>query len=265
MGRKKKEQNGLNSNFYFGEKEEKAVIDYNDLSLSIEERNEIFEKILYKPLRKMVTSIVRKYPKYIPKELGDGEEALMELEQMAFYHTFTNINKYKPGKLNKKGEKVKAYSYLGTICRNWVKNYSKDTYKKDMSGIDINELHEELEEDINFSYELRLKEQDEYSYEVLLKKLIQKMEDIILHNRELKTNEIKVGEGIILIFDNWSKIIENEDELVKTSNFFTKKKVFEMLKNITNLSSKDIRSSLKVFKDLYFLTKEDTDEENEFI
>ena len=49
---------------YFGEREEKAVLDYIN-SDSQEEKNRIYNEILIEPFRKMKESILRRYPIHI--------------------------------------------------------------------------------------------------------------------------------------------------------------------------------------------------------
>ena len=49
---------------YFAEREEQAVVDYIN-STSFDERNRIYNEILIEPFRKMIQSILRRYPIHI--------------------------------------------------------------------------------------------------------------------------------------------------------------------------------------------------------
>ena len=88
MGRKKKNQN-KEDKIYFGEREEKAVIDYNN-SDSLEEKNLIYEKILKRPFRIMVESIIRRYPIHM------GGYDITEVESNALSHLIEHMIKYDP-------------------------------------------------------------------------------------------------------------------------------------------------------------------------
>src|SRR6056300_509233 len=92
---------------YFAEREEHAVRMF--LSACTEtEKNEIYNEYLRAPLDKMIESIIRRYKLYRKD---------MEFEEIHNdTHSFliTKVEKFKPAK----GKK--AYSYFGTICKNYL-------------------------------------------------------------------------------------------------------------------------------------------------
>lgn len=257
MGRPKKNKN------YFDVVEERAVIlyiydyipeeniailtkEYGDLPrpTSSEERNVIFEKFLYLPLEKLVNSIVKRYQKHV------GRFGLDELIQSSFVHVFENMHKFKP---YREGEIRKAYSYYGAVCKHYMMKKCKDGYKSDTHSVDFDEIVGEIEKDLKYSYEII--EENDNKFEKLLSKLIDSIRLELDNNRNLRINEIKVGEALIIIFKEWKNICDEIEEN-KISNYFAKKKLQEMLIEITSLQHKDIRASLKVFKTLYFLEKQ---------
>ena len=61
-GRKPKERKG-----YFYEKEENAIVQYIN-EKNVEEKNRIFNTILYPALTKMIESIIRRYKLFVPDE-----------------------------------------------------------------------------------------------------------------------------------------------------------------------------------------------------
>ena len=92
---------------YFYEEQEQAVIDYlNTFDDKI--REEIFNTMLKPAFTKMVESIIRRYNLYVPDE--------------EFQETFDDVMSFMLTKLNNfnadKG--TKAYSYCGTICKNYL-------------------------------------------------------------------------------------------------------------------------------------------------
>ena len=89
---------------YFAEKEEKAVLDYIN-SNSSEEKNRIYNEILVEPFRKMIQSILRRYPIHI------GNYDMELVEASALTHLIEHMVKFDPNKITKSGNKTKAYSY----------------------------------------------------------------------------------------------------------------------------------------------------------
>ena len=69
---------------YFAEREEQAVIDYIN-SDSLEEKNQIYNEILIEPFRKMIQSILRKYPIHI------GNYDMAEVESNALTHLIEHM------------------------------------------------------------------------------------------------------------------------------------------------------------------------------
>ena len=100
---------------YFGEDQEQAVVRYLE-SESEDERNKIFNEYLREPLIIMVESIIRRYKLY----RKDMEFEEIHTDTMSFL--ITKINKFDHTK------NTKAYSYFGTICKNYLMGaIQKDT------------------------------------------------------------------------------------------------------------------------------------------
>ena len=74
---------------YFAEREEKAVLDYIK-SNSAEEKNQIYNEILIEPFRKMIQSILRRYPIHI------GNYNVEEVEENVLTHLIEQMIKYRP-------------------------------------------------------------------------------------------------------------------------------------------------------------------------
>ena len=100
-GRKPKQSN------YFDVQEEMAVIDFLTAK-TYEEKNKIYNDFLRKPLDKMISSIIRRYKLY-RKDMDFYE---IHIDTHSFL--MTKIEKFKPSK------EKKAYSYFGTICKNYL-------------------------------------------------------------------------------------------------------------------------------------------------
>lgn len=249
MPRKKK--NGVDtSKHYFGEREEKAVVDYIN-STSYEERNRIYVDILEKPFRRMVESILRRYPIHI------GNYEAEDLELYAISHLVEQMVKFKADRITKSGNKAKAFSYCQTIVRNFFKDHGKRSYTEKVQNLAFEDFHEEIETKEDYHYEMDYNENVEL--EELINKIIASLREKIDNDKSLKKNEVIVGEAIINVMLNWNVLFLEDSNYGKygrkVSNNFTKNKILLYLKEQTNLSTKEIRSSMKQYRELYFLEK----------
>jgi hypothetical protein len=92
---------------YFGPEEEEAVIRFLE-SEDSNERNLIFNEWLKAPLDKMIEAIIRRYKLY---RKGETYE---ELHSDTVSFLMTKVHKFEAGR----GKK--AYSYFGTISKNYI-------------------------------------------------------------------------------------------------------------------------------------------------
>ena len=124
-GRKPKQNN------YFDEREETAVKLYL-MATTFEEKNKIYNEFLRKPLDKMISSIIRRYKLY-RKDMNFEE---IHVDTHSFL--MTKIDKFKPSK------EKKAYSYFGTIC----KNYLMGQIMKDQKEMNRKISYEDISSDL---------------------------------------------------------------------------------------------------------------------
>lgn len=276
---------------YFAEKEEQAVIDYIN-SDSLEEKNKIYNNILIEPFRKMIQSILRRYPIHI------GNYDMDEVESNALTHLIEHMVKYKPfiierkidnpsnDKWNKLGNeyrfihiknaieklkkindndyvyrifKSKAFSYCQTIIRNYYKDHSKKSYTEKKINLNFDDYVDEINENIEYTYEMELENQ--HQLEKLINGVVKKIEDRIDTDPTIKKNEILVGDAIANVLKNWQVLFMEDSPEGKyekrVTNKFAKNKILLYLKEQTGLSTKEIRIGIKPFKEIYFIEKLD--------
>lgn len=245
MGRNRK------NNQYFGENEEKAVQDYIK-SDSAEEKDYIYNTYLAEPFRIMKESILRRYSTHI------GNYDIHEVESNALTHLLEQMVKFNPNAKTRSGQKTRAYSYCQTIIRNYYIDHSKKSYLEKKINLNIDGYLESLEENSEYIYEI---DKEEKTSSDFLKDIINKIEIEIIENTLLTIQEVLVGDAIINILKNWEILFLEDsgdgDMLKKTSNKFSKNKIFLLIKEQTGLESKDIRLALKSLKNVYFLSKDD--------
>ena len=101
-----------------------------------------------------------------------------------------------------------------------------------------------LEENEKYSY---LIDRPEGSYDEFINDITCKIEEKISNN-SLNENELKVGYALIDILKNWESIF---NETSGSSDKFNKNKVLSHIRDYTLLSTKDIRISMKKYKEIY--------------
>jgi hypothetical protein len=234
-GRKRK------NNMYFGPDEEEAVVRYLETNDEIE-RNNIFNEWLKSPLDKMVESIIRKYKLYRKGETFEG----LHSDTVSFL--MTKVHKFEPGR----GKK--AYSYFGTISKNYILGLliKDDKYMRQTASYE--EMSYTLEERDDLSYVI---ENDGFDMEDFINKISIKIIDELDDRnqppkKKLNDNERKVGLALVEILNNWETAFES----MEGGSKYNKNSVLETMRNYTNLSTKDIRLAMKRYKDLYFLFKD---------
>ena len=217
---------------YFDVREETAVVMFLQAETT-KERNEIYNEFLKKPIEKMVSSIIRRYKLY-RKDMS-FDEILNDT------HSFliTKSDKFIPDK-NKK-----AYSYFGTIC----KNYLMGQIIKDQKDMNRKISYEDISTDLeNTNREdlIYYIESDDITSEQIIDRFLANLVEI-LQDKSLNENERKLGESLYEIFLNYDSIFISTD-----NNKFNKNIILLSLREMTNLSTKEIRSSMKKYKKVYF-------------
>jgi len=214
---------------YFGEEQEEAVRRYITSESEIE-KNKIFNEYLREPLIIMVESIIRRYKLY----RKDIEFEDLHSDTMSFL--MTKINKFDHTKNHK------AYSYFGTIC----KNYLMGIIQKDSKEMNRNVSYEDISSDIEDSVELSyVIDYTPIDFGEVIRVYTTKLENFI-KEENLNTNEEKLGYALLEIFSSFENIFE-----IGEGNKFNKNLILLSLREMTSLSTKDIRASLKRFKKLY--------------
>ena len=214
---------------YFGEDQEKAVVRYLESSDEAE-RNKIFNEYLREPLIIMVESIIRRYKLY----RKDYEFNELHTDTMSFL--ITKINKFDHTKNHK------AYSYFGTICKNYLMGAIQKDTKDTNRSVSYEDISEDIETRIDYSYTI---DGSFIDYSDVITKLTNRLEEFV-ENEDLTDNEKKLGYALLEIFSNFEKIFQIGD-----GNKFNKNLILLSLREMTSLSTKEIRVSLKKYKMVY--------------
>ena len=214
---------------YFDVREEEAVKLFL-LAETQEEKNKIYNEFLRMPLDKMISSIIRRYKLY-RKDMD-----FREIHNDTHSFLMTKVDKFKPSK-NKK-----AYSYFGTICKNYLMGQIIKDQKETNRKVSYEDISTALEERADMVYHI---DADVVETEVVIKKYLDELRDFIEEDN-LSISEVKLGYALIDLFENYEQIFSGTD-----NNKFNKNIILLSLREMTNLSTKEIRGSMKKYKSMY--------------
>jgi len=224
-----KKRRKASSENYFDTREELAVRMFLTAT-TFEEKNKIYNDFLKNPLDKMISSIIRRYKLY-RKDMD-----FIEIHNDTHSFLMTKVDKFVPSK------EKKAYSYFGTICKNYLMGQILKDQKEMNRKISYEDISSDLENSPSMMYEIDIEEQGEVNLiPILLSSIKETLDD-----KSLNDNEYKLGLALTDIFENYEMIFP-----ATSNNKFNKNIILLSLREMTNLSTKEIRSSMKKYKKLY--------------
>ena len=218
---------------YFDVREETAVKNFL-LAKTSEEKNKIYNEFLKSPLDKMISSIIRRYKLY-RKDMNFDE---IHIDTHSFL--MTKVDKFKPSK-NKK-----AYSYFGTICKNYLMGQIIKDQKETNRKVSYEDISSALEERPDMVYRI---DDDSLDSDTIIIEYLKELREFI-DEENLNENEKKLGYALVDLFNNYQTVFSGAD-----NNKFNKNVILLSLREMTNLSTKEIRSSIKRFKKLYIIVQ----------
>ena len=154
-------------------------------------------------------------------------------------HSFlmTKVDKFKPSK------EKKAYSYFGTICKNYLMGQIIKDQKEINRKVSYEDMSSSIEERPDMMYRI---DEEVVDTTAIIQQYLKELRDFI-ETENLNDNEKKLGYALVDLFDNYESIFSGTD-----NNKFNKNVILLSLREMTNLSTKEIRSSMKKFRVMYF-------------
>ena len=294
-GRKPKERKG-----YFYEEEEEAIVKYIN-ETNLDEKNRIFNSILYPALTKMIESIIRRYKLFVPDEEFDQNFS------DTISYLLTKINHFRPEitgyfpyegstegidfiemskeDFNKKKKDAtkddpkyvkvsvaspcydedieanppsyfkkmtchyKAYSYCGTVCKNYLMYKCSQYSKKRLRNTPYDDVFEEISNSERYST-------DDDNYALIAERLVKatsnEIEGMIKSKDdfELSDEEVIVGKALVNLLRNWEEVLPSNG-----SNKLQKSSVLYFLREETMMTTKEVRDNMKPYKNVFNILK----------
>lgn len=225
---------------YFFEEEEEAVKQY--LQEEDKEKKDIIYKTILRPaFDKMISSIIRRYHLYVPDE--EYEQTFND----TLSYMLTKMNNFNP----EKG--YKAYSYCGTVAKNYLKSKNIQYVKNKERNIPYDDVFTDIYNDAYYS-----SNETETTFKKEAPKLLTttatEIEKMVCEpeKNNLNANEVKVGVALIELLNNWEEIFVDDG-----SNKLNKSSVLYFLREETMMTTKEVRDNMKKFKVIYKILRED--------
>jgi len=171
-----------NSNYYFTQETEDAIVLYNASSDPVF-RDRIFTKEIYYPFYKLVENIIHTF-KFYYTDVSDIEDLKLEIISVLIEE---KIHRFDPT------NGAKAFSYFQTIVKRWLINYNNKNYKKLKQVGSFDEMED--------SYETEL--DDDNSQKITIATLINRYLDVMYRDIEInfpKEQEVKVADAVLTLF-----------------------------------------------------------------
>jgi len=219
------------TNLYFGPDQEEAVVAFLT-SDDWDERNRVYNQHLRAPLNKMIESIILRYKLYRKADSFEDVHA----DTLSFLAT--KMEKFRPEK-NKK-----AYSYFGTICKNYLLGQLLKADKRMKSDLSYEDMYKTVEEMDDYKYSIE--DTDKTSLDEFIKEISANIKAETNHGK-ISENEKLVGNALIMVLDNWETIFEQ----VESGNKYNKNLILSYIREISGLTTKDIRVSMRRYKKIY--------------
>ena len=113
---------------------------------------------------------------------------------------------------------------------------------------DVYRVVEERPENIYYIDE----DQDKTPLDIFITEISDSIKDE-METAKLNENETRVGDALVTILDNWETIFEQ----VESGNKYNKNLILSYIREITGLTTKDIRLGMRRYKKIYKFIKDD--------
>lgn len=213
-----------------------SMIDHTSRPSIIRKKEEIFRNEIYKPLTRLVENIIFSF-----KLFRTGVD-IKTLHNDCMSHIIEKFCNFDPD------QNTKSFSFYGTVAKHYLQNKKKEVDKSTKTSLSYDDYSEEAENTSSFEID----EESELDSSMALFKYVTNIFEGELNRDDISKNDAKVAEAIVDIFNNHEII-----------GAYSKSSVYKLIKEHTNLETKDITYSLSRFKVLYRVKKRKFIEEHE--
>lgn len=244
---------------YFGREQEEAVVEFMSLGSTFEDpnvldengkpllrwsgttedlymRDKIYRDSLKNAFNKLIEGIINTY------KLHSKDMNYDQLHSDTLSFLMLKFYKFKP----EKGKK--SYSYYGTVCKHYLMGKLMKEDKKMKTSISYEDISTNIEDDVKYSYTIT---KDNEKLTKFIKSICENIKKEMVE-RVLSENEVRVGNALVHILENWENLFDSDTSGKK----YNKNLILLYMREMTSLTTKDIRNSMKRYKVIYKLLKD---------
>ena len=224
----------MSKNNYWDDQTQQKIIDYID-----EADEDVKIKMYEKELIPVFSNLTKNI--YLTYGFNKSFDDYKQIEHDVLVHLYNKTEKFDP-------EKGKSFSYFGTIIKRFL--IQKASRKKKSISLDNEKVQNDFfTQDIsidNFNNEKKVEKTEN-----IIENLVQDLRDEVDYTEEYYNEEDKqVIEILIYILTNYRKV-----------DIYNKKQLYVYLREATNLKTRKITKAIKKLKDLYEISRFDTNNE----
>lgn len=207
-----------------------SMVDYTSRQVIINKKEEVFRKGIYKPLTRLIENIIFSF-----KLFRSGMD-IKTLHNDCMSFVLEKFCNFDPE------QETKSFSFYGTVAKHYLQNKKKEVDKDTKATLDYEDHSEEAERLSSFEID----EESDLDSSLALFNYITDIFSSEIDRPDISKNDAKVADAIVDIFKNHATI-----------GAYTKSTVYKLIKEHSNLETKDITYSLGRFKILYRLKRQE--------
>jgi hypothetical protein len=207
-----------------------SMVDHTSRREVITLKERVFRESIYTPLTRLVENIIFSFKLF---RAGVDVKTLHNDCMSFVLEKFCNFDP---------DQNTKSFSFYGTVAKHYLQNKKKEVDKETKSILDYESHSEEAEELSQFEID----EESELDSSMALFNHIIDIFEAVIDRPDISKNDAKVADAIVQIFKS--------HELI---GVYSKSAIYKLIKEHTNLETKDITYSLHRFKILYRLKKQE--------
>lgn len=207
-----------------------SMVDHTSRREVIALKEKIFREGIYTPLTRLVENIIFSFKLF---RAGVDVKTLHNDCMSFVLEKFCNFDP---------DQNTKSFSFYGTVAKHYLQNKKKEVDKETKSILDYESHSEEAEELSQFEID----EESELDSSMALFNHVIDIFEGVIDKPDISKNDAKVADAIVQIFKSHEQI-----------GVYSKSAIYKLIKEHTNLETKDITYSLHRFKILYRLKKQE--------
>lgn len=207
-----------------------SMVDYTSRNDIIRKKESIFRESIHRPLTRLVENIIFSF------RLFRSGVDVKTLHNDCMSHVIEKFCNFDPD------QNTKSFSFYGTVAKHYLQNKKKEVDKSTKVVLDYEAHSEEAEEITAFEID----DESDLDSSLALFNYITDIFEGEIDRADISKNDAKVAEAIVDIFKS--------HELM---GVYSKSAIYKLIKEHTNLETKDITYSLHRFKILYKLRKQE--------